>query len=130
MSDNMKDLSPKKKRAIEALTSCGNVTQAAEVSGITRDTLYRWMKETDFQEAMRAAERQSLNELSRRLVELARQATNTLQEVMTDVQTPPAARVQAARAVLDNLLRLRELVDFEARLARLEEVFSNAKDTG
>lgn len=125
LNDNLNDLPPKKKRAIEALTTCGNITQAAEVSGITRDTLYRWMQEPAFQEAMKNAEREALRELSRRLVELAQQATSTLQEVMTHPQSPPNARVQAARAVLDNLLRLREMIDFENRISHLEEEIIN-----
>ncbi len=123
MSANLTDpqLTPKQRKAVEALLTTGEVVEAAQAAGVSRDTLYRWLKAPVFQRAVRQAEAQALDDLSRLLVRLGRTAVATLAKAMSDATVPPASRVRAADAALSRLLQLRELATLEARLTALEE---------
>ena len=115
------ELSPKQRKAVAALLGTGEVKAAAAEAGVHRDTLHRWLKEPAFLQAVRQAEAQALDELSRLLVRLGRTAAATLAKAMADPAAPYATRVRAADASLGRLLQLRELATLEARVAALEE---------
>ncbi len=115
-------LTGKRRKAVEALLSTGEVSAAARESGIHRDTLHRWLKEPAFLQAVREAEAAALDELSRLLVRLGRTAAATLAKAMSDPATPWATRVRAADASLGRLLQLRELATLEARVTELEHL--------
>jgi hypothetical protein len=114
-------LTTKQRKAIAALLATGEVKAAAAEAGVHRDTLHRWLKEPTFLTAVRAAETDALDELSRLLVRLGRTAVDTIAKVMGDPETPPATRVRAADAALGRLLQLRELAQLEARVQALEQ---------
>lgn len=113
-------LSARQRRAVEALRGTGEVTSAAQMAGVSRATLHRWLTEPLFVAAVRSAEAQALDDLSRMLVRLGGTAAGTLAQAMTDPTTPAATRVRAADAVLGRLLQLRELATLEARVNDLE----------
>jgi transposase-like protein len=114
-------LSPKQRRAVEALLATGEVAAAAREAGINRSTLYRWLKERAFLSAVRAAESEALDELSRLLVRLGRTAVATIAKAMSDPVTPVATKVRAADVALGRFLQLRELAQLEARVQTLEQ---------
>jgi len=116
----LRSLTPKQRKAVEVLLSTGEVASAAQSLGVSRATLHRWLAEPVFVEAVRAAEAQALDDLSRMLVRLGRTAAGTLAKAMSDAATPMATRVRAADATLGRLLQLRELATLEARVAELE----------
>lgn len=70
-------LSAKQRKAIEALLVTGEVKAAAATAGVHRDTLHRWLKQPVFLTAVRQAEADALDELSRLLVGLGRSAVST-----------------------------------------------------
>ena len=113
-------LTAKQRKAVEALLATGEVQSAALTVGISRETLHRWLRQPLFLEAVRAAEAQALDDLSRVLVRLGRTAAGTLAKAMGDAATPVATKVRAADATLGRLLQLRELATLEARVAELE----------
>ena len=113
-------LTPKQRRAVEALLTTGDVAAAAREAGVGKGSLYRWMKQPAFLAAVREAEASALDELSRMLVRLGRTAAGTLAKAMGDPKAPYPTRVRAADAVLGRLLQLRELATLEARVAELE----------
>jgi transposase-like protein len=113
-------LSAKQRKAVEALLTTGDVQAAAQQVGVSRDSLYRWMKQPLFIDALRAAEAQAIDDLSRILVRLGRTASGTLAKAMNDAATPMNTRVRAADVVLNRLLQLRELATLEARVVELE----------
>jgi len=114
------DLPAKQRRAVAALLTTGDVSAAARETGVSRETLHRWMRQPAFLEAVREAEADALDELSRSLVRLGRTATGTLEAAMGDPAAPWPTRVRAADAVLGRLLQLRELATLETRVAELE----------
>ena len=114
------DLPARQRRAVAALLTAGDVTSAARETGVSRETLHRWLRQPAFLAAVREAEADALDELSRSLVRLGRSAAGTLEAAMGDATAPWATRVRAADAVLGRLLQLRELATLEARVAELE----------
>ena len=114
-------LSAKQRKAVEALLTTGEVKAAATEAGVHRDTLHRWLKQPLFLEAVRSAEAEALDELSRLLVRLGRTAVATIAKAMSDPVTPAATKVRAADVALGRLLQLRELAQLEARVQALEQ---------
>jgi len=122
MSDN---LTPKQRKAIASLMTTGDVSQACRDAGISRETIYRWFKQDTFKDAIDQATSEAIESLSRSLVLLGDQATQTLRNAMSDQDTPIATRVRAADVVLGRLLQLRELYTLEARVTELEGIIKN-----
>ena len=113
-------LTSRQQQAIAAIVATGDVTIAAQSVGVNRATLYRWLKQPSFVQAVHAAEADAVEDLSRMLVRLGRTAVATLAKAMSDPATPAATKVRAADATLSKLLQLRELATLEQRVAALE----------
>ncbi len=113
-------LTGRQQQAIAAIVATGDVTVAAQSVGVNRATLYRWMKQPQFVQAVHAAEADAVEDLSRMLVRLGRTAVATLAKAMSDPATPAATKVRAADATLSKLLQLRELAMLEQRVSALE----------
>jgi len=113
------NITPRQLQAVESLLVCGDITMAAKAAGVSRPTLYTWMKQPAFSAALRTAEQAALETLTKRLVVLGTKAVATLDSAM-DSSAPLAVRVRAADAVLSRLLQLHERVILEQRVAELE----------
>ena len=120
-------LTQKHYRAIETLLTSANASEAATAAGVSRDTLYRWLKDDTFKQALTGAEGEALAALSRSLVSMGDTATATLRDAMTGSNTPTGAKIRAADIVLARLLQLRELVTLEDRISRLEAANNDNK---
>lgn len=113
-------LSAKQTVVIAALLEARTVADAAEKTGTPARTIYRWLLQDDFKAALQTAETGLIDEAVRRLLGMQQTALTALQVVMVARDTPPSARVAAARTVLDAMLKLRELRTVEERLSALE----------
>ncbi len=114
-------LTPPQRKAIDALLTGASVANAAKAAGIAERTLYRWLADNaHFQQRLTQAEGQVIGGVTRRLVGYADHALTTMVQIMADRTHSPATRLRAAQAILDSMLRLRELRNIEERLARLE----------
>src|ERR1700733_29776 len=89
-----------------------------------RWTLYRWLKEPDFDVAYRAAKRAAFGQSIARLNRLTSAAVSTLGKVMLDSAPPPPTKVRAADSILDHTSKAIEIEDIGARVAALEEAAS------
>lgn len=110
-------------KAIESLIACNTLEEAAEVAGISRTTMYRYLKEPAFEAELTRAKRQMVNRAILRLQQSCGDATRALAEICRDKEAPASARVTAAKAILDGALRAIELEDIESRIATLELKF-------
>src|SRR5215218_5614284 len=113
-------LTAKQRKVVEALLSNGEVAATSRETGVSRETIHRWLRQPAFNQAVRDAEARAVDDLSRMLVRLGRSATSTLAKAMTDATSPVATRVRAADVALGRLLQLRELATLEARVSDLE----------
>jgi transposase-like protein len=127
MSGIKPKLGVKQEAAILALLSAKNVEEAARMAAITPRTLYRWMREPEFDAAYRAARRQAYGQSISRLQQGSTAAATTLLRVMVDATTPASTRVRAAEAVLNHAAKAIEIEDIDARLRELEQAAENNK---
>jgi hypothetical protein len=120
-------LGRKKEKAIVELLSQRNVEEAARAAGIAARTLYRWMKEPDFDAAYRAARRAAFSQSAARLQQMSSAAVTTLGKIMVDPNSPAASRVRAAGSVLHHGAKSIEIEDIEVRVSELERAAETAK---
>jgi hypothetical protein len=115
------ELSSKQRRAIAALLVKPTIASAATDCGVTQITLYRWLREDEFRQALTDAESQAIDVAARRLVQLTEAAISVIVMVLADRSAAPGIRLKAAQVVLENMLRLVEIRSISARLAELEK---------
>jgi len=115
-------LTRKREAAIAALLASDTVNAAAQAAGVNPKTLHRWLRlDADFRTAYDEARRLILDQALGRLQASSGEALVTLLAVCRDQEASPAARVAAARSILDLALKVRSEEDFEARLRALED---------
>ena len=114
-----KKLTPGQRKAIETLFTTGSVSAAALAAGVNRATIYKWRNDETFSLAMQEAEADAVAGLARSLAGLGESAAQALYEALQSDQKI-TVRLRAAEIVTDRLLKLRELVTLEERIARLE----------
>jgi transposase-like protein len=127
MSQSDQKLGGKREAAVLALLSTRTVEEAARVVGVNARTLYRWLKEPEFDAAYRAGKRAAYGQSIARLHYLSSAAVSTLRRVMVDPATPPATKVRAADSILDHTAKAIEIEVIDARVRQLEEATSQSK---
>ena len=95
MTPSSHNLTPKQERAIIALLSNRSVEEAAKACNTPVRTMFRWLKEREFNTAYRQAKRSAFGQAIARLHYFTSAAVTTLGKVMLDPATPPATRVRA-----------------------------------
>jgi hypothetical protein len=113
-------LSARQLAAIPALLTAPSISAAAETLGINERTLRRWHKQPAFALALRLATDELWASLAKQLQSKASLAVETLADVC-QTGDKDAARVGAARWLLELSMKMREQLDLAARLERLEE---------
>ena len=114
-------LNPKQERALQAVLAHPNLKEAALAAGVSDATLWRYMKDAEFSRRLREARREAIGHAALRLQGSAGEAVAVLRDLMTKDAAPPAARITAARAVLDYSFRVVEADELKARLDELEQ---------
>jgi len=122
MSENDK-LTTKQEHAIAQLLGNTNIRDTAHAVGVAEKTLYRWLKETEFQRVLQSATSASITAAIARLTGLIDTAIATLESVMSETliaNRNAGARVAAAKVVFEQISKWKELHELEARIANLE----------
>lgn len=117
----MNDLKPKQEKFLAALMNTSSIEEAMAEAKLSRSTAFRYLRDPIFNEAYLTIRRENMQQVTATLQSAAQEAVATLREVMGDEEATSSARVQAARAVLDNAYKGLELDDVVQRLAKLEE---------
>lgn len=119
--------SQKMEQAVAALLSCRNVGDAAREAGVGTNTLRRWMKVPEFEEAYQEARAVLLSQAIARLQTASGAAANTILKVMLSPDTPAGARLRAAEIVLEHAAKTASIEGLEVRIARLEQKAGDKK---
>lgn len=113
-------LRPNQLKAIESILTTGNITKAAKAAGVERRTVYRWLKEDDFSQALAAAEAEALRLAAAKMAGAVERAIDTLLDIMENSQSDKQ-RAGAAGKILSALPSIRLLGSIEQRLNELEQ---------
>jgi hypothetical protein len=120
-------ISTKQQKAIAALLSERTAKDAAKRAGIGERTLYNWLAEPAFRAALRSAEKDILDVVTRRLSAGQSLALDTL-ETLIQKAKHESTRLTAAVSWLTMFMKYHELNDIDERLTALEEaVYDNKK---
>ena len=110
--------SRKKEEAIIQLLTQRSVEEAARVTGVGTQTLYRWIRHPEFDAAYREARRAAFGQASARMQQASSAAVSTILRIMRDPLAPASTRVRAADLALSHGKAAIE-EDIEARLSGL-----------
>jgi hypothetical protein len=119
MTGHGEKLTRKQEQAIGALLSEQTLGAASEQAGVSEATLRRWLKVPEFLAAYREARRQVMEKAIAQLQESSWAASTTLIRLLGSGSD--SIRLRAALAILEQANKGLELIDFEERLAALEE---------
>jgi hypothetical protein len=120
----------KKEEAIAALLTQRTIEEAAKATGITSNTLLKWMKEPEFRTEFREARREAFSQSIARLQQGTSAAATTLLKTMIDPATPASVKVRAAEAIFNHAAKAIEIEDVEARVTELERAAESQKQGG
>lgn len=113
-------MTPNKERALAALLTCKTKVEAAAQAGITDRMIRKYFEDEDFQTAYKEAFSGMVEDATRQAQQAIQPALSTLREIAEDGSENSAARIQAARNVLEYALRLTETLDINDRLKAVE----------
>jgi hypothetical protein len=112
-------------KAIAALMSTRGVVEAAKVAQVGQRSLSRWLAEdVAFKAALAVAEGELIGAATRRLLQHQDVALSVILSIMADKEYPAGVRLRAAMAIVDTMLKLRELRNIEERLTALEAAYA------
>lgn len=119
MSENV-TLSANQQRALSALLAEKTVRDAAAKIGLSEKTLYRYLADENFRQALQQANGAIYAEVSNRLTANILEALEKLW-VIVDTATDPNVKRLAINDWLKHALKIREVDDLEARILALED---------
>ena len=114
-------LTTKQERALQALLSSRNNQEAVAAADVDESTLWRYMKDDKFKARLREAQRGAMHHAESRLQQLSSTAVNVLEELMVKEDAPAAARISAARTIINTALRVSEIEELRERVQQLED---------
>ena len=114
-------------KTIPILIGCDTVEEAARQADIARGTIYGWLKQEEFQNAVESARKKLLDRAMNKLLNVAMDAVLALEKLLT--AESEAVRRAAANDILNHIQRQRELKEFEGRLAAVEQTLSELRIT-
>jgi len=100
-----KRISPKREKAVMALLEQPTIAKAAEQAGVHESTLYRWLKEHNFQRHLAYTSWQMKNRSINRMRQTMSEAVNLLEKVVKDEKESTHARLAAARTIIDRVMQ-------------------------
>lgn len=119
-------ISVRKTKAITALLTERTTRDAAKTAGVNEKTLYTWLADKDFRAALRDAEKNILDGVTRRLSAGQMSALDTVQKLFQSARHE-STRLRAAVAWVDLALKYRDMQDIDTRLTKLEEAINGKR---
>lgn len=116
----------KQQKAITALLSERTTRDAAKTAGVNEKTLYTWLNEPAFRGALRSAEKDILDDVTRRLSAGQGLALDTLTKLIQSARHE-STKLRASVAWLELSLKYKDMQDIEDRLTALEAAQNDNK---
>lgn len=115
------NLTAKQEQALLAVLSHRTLKDAARAAGVSETTLWRYMRDEAFSEALQNARRVAFRQTLVHCQTAADEAVAVLREVMSDRDAPASSRVAASRASLDYYIRAGHVEELQTRVEQLVE---------
>jgi hypothetical protein len=106
--------------AISALLTSGSITEASQKTGLSERTIYRYLRNPEFQSMFKQAKMRLLDGAISKLRTEASGAVDVLAAIAHDRNASDTARVAAARSILQFAVEYGQTADIEERLQELE----------
>jgi hypothetical protein len=114
--------------AIELLAKGACHRDAASGAGVDKRTIQRWLEEQEFRDDISKFRTELLTSAAGMLCQASNDAVQTLQKLLKDDSS--AIRLGASRAILDSVIRIRELTVVEGRVTELEQKLAGVRLPG
>lgn len=95
--------------------------EAIQKAGVTRNTAYKWLGDSDFQRELRDANRTAFVQATSKLSSATSKSVNTLMEIQDDEDATATAKVAAAKAILDFAYNAIQADDLLKRIEEIEQ---------
>jgi transposase-like protein len=117
-----------KREAVALSLASGQTAKAAAAAcGVSERTIGNWLNESSFVQRVDSLRADMVSRAAGRIADDMTRAAKTLRKLLSDPDS--RVRLGAARAVLENGVRLREATILEARVAELEKAAAARKGT-
>jgi len=123
---NEKVITVKQQKAITALLSERTGRDAAKKAGVSEKTLYGWLADKDFRAALRSAEAEVLDTVTRRLGVGQALALDTLESLIQRAKHE-STKLTACVSWLNMFIKYRDMQDIDERLTALEAAIHDNK---
>ena len=133
MADSPQKQRRNDRRRAQMVSFCGHllafptVEQAARATGISSRSATRWIRSELFKEIYTESRAATLKAVSGLLRASSVGAVETLAAIARDKDAAATARCNAARAILEGMLKLNESTELEQRIAELEALAGGQK---
>jgi len=124
-SDADAKLSAREVKFCDLLATGTTPAEAARQVGIAERSGRRWRQKPRIQAAVRARLNDAVAVCRSVLAQGSATAARALVDMATGAEEPDSARVSAARAVVENTMRLTDLADIERQIAELKAELSD-----
>lgn len=118
----------REQKALEALISFPTIKEAAQHSGLSESTLYRYLNDDEFKQAYRNAKKEIMRGVSNSIQMASTIAIDTLIDVMTNPKANAMARVTASSKMLELAYQSHRDEDVYAELEDLREMVEIIKE--
>lgn len=108
-----------KEKVLNALLNTASIADAAKLCGLSEETIYRYLKDAEFQKEYRAARRALVETSISQIQKATSEAVETLQRNLRCEN--PAVEVRCAQIILEQAVKGVELIDVIERLEILED---------
>lgn len=120
-------ITPRQMQAITALATGQDISKAAEIAGVARETVSRWLRLPQVQAELATIETQATVEATRRLATLLNRTVDELEKLLISSTTTPADRLRTIRTILEAYPRMADLTRIDARLEEIERMLADDK---
>ena len=120
-TDSQDNLTDKQLAILPYLIASPSVSESARLAGIGRSTLYRWMEDHEFREALERLRTEAAELAHTELKGLMLKGILVLAEAMEDDN--PTIRLRAAQAALTTGLKAIDLKELQKRLERVDDAY-------
>ena len=105
---------------IFAMLETGNISKSAKIANITETTAFKYLK-NGLSEEINRIRKEYIEESLKRLEYASVKATDTIINILEDVNCSCSVKLNASKAILDYSLKVREQTEIIERLNNIEK---------